>query len=84
MGIMFAIVMVLLHNEGENLPEEVLGSNVRLNNMRQVFQMILAYWVWLKKDMYWVHGNVVARKRACTAIMTRLQDLLRPWSHKAG
>jgi hypothetical protein len=31
------------------LLEEALGSNKRLNNMCQAFQMMLAYWVWIKK-----------------------------------
>ncbi|WP_288992708.1 hypothetical protein [uncultured Marinobacter sp.] len=42
-GIMFTIVIVSLQDEGKILFEEVLGSNRRLNDMRQVFQMMLAY-----------------------------------------
>jgi hypothetical protein len=45
---MFTIVVVLLQDEGELL-KEVLGRNIHLNDMRQVFQMIFACWVWLKQ-----------------------------------
>jgi hypothetical protein len=41
---MFTIVVVLLQDEGELL-KEVLGRNIHLNDMRQVFQMIFACWV---------------------------------------
>ncbi len=41
-GIMFTIVTVSLQDEGKVLLEEVLGSNQGLNDMRQVFQMMLA------------------------------------------
>jgi hypothetical protein len=83
-GIMFTIVTVSLQDKGKMLLEEVLGSNKHLNNIRQVFQMMLAYWVWLKKETYWVHGNVVSCEGAHTAIRTMLQDLLRLWPHKVG
>jgi hypothetical protein len=54
----------------------VLGSNARPNNMRQVFQMMLAYWVWLKKETNWVRGDVLSCEGARTAIQTMLQELL--------
>jgi hypothetical protein len=60
-SIMFIIVTVSLQDEGKNLFEDVLGSNVHLNDMRQVLQMMLAYWAWLKKETYWVHGDVLSR-----------------------
>jgi hypothetical protein len=45
-GIMFTtIVTVSLQDEGKSLFEDVLGNNEHLNDMRQVFQMMLAYWV---------------------------------------
>jgi hypothetical protein len=42
-GIMFTIVTVSLQDKGKSLFEDVLGSNECLNDMRQVFQMMLAY-----------------------------------------
>jgi hypothetical protein len=59
-GIMLTIVAVLLQDKGEILLEEVLGGNACLNGMHQGFQMMLAYWVWLKKETYWVHEDIIA------------------------
>ena len=83
-GIMFTIVIVSLQDAGKILLEEVLGSNERLNDMRQVFQMMLAYWVWLKKESYWVRGDHVARDGARTAISTMLRDLASFWPRTKG
>jgi hypothetical protein len=58
-GVMFTIVILSLQDKGKSLFEEVLGSNARLNDMRQVFQMMLAYWVWLGKETYEVRGDVL-------------------------
>jgi hypothetical protein len=74
-SIMFTILTVSLHDKGKSLFEDVLGSNARLNDMRQVFQMMLAYWVWLKKETHWVRGDVLSREGARTAIRTMLRDL---------
>jgi hypothetical protein len=52
-GIMCTIVVLSLQDDGFELLEEVLGSTKRVAQMRQVFQMMLCYWVWLKKDKYW-------------------------------
>jgi hypothetical protein len=44
-GIMLtSIVTVSLQDNGKILLEEVSGSNALLNDMREVFQMMLAYW----------------------------------------
>ena len=83
-GIMFTIVTVSLQDEGISLFEDVLGSNARLNDMRQVFQMMLAYWVWLKKETYWVPGDVLSREGARTAIRTMLRDLNQLWPRSSG
>jgi hypothetical protein len=76
---MFTIVTVSLQDEGISLFENVLGSNERLNDVRQVFQMMLAYWVWLKKETYWVRVDVLSREGAHTAIRTMLRDLNQLW-----
>jgi hypothetical protein len=44
-GIIFTVITVSLQDEGKSLFEDVLGSNARLNDMREIFQMMLAYWV---------------------------------------
>jgi hypothetical protein len=83
-GIMFTIVTVSLQDKGISLFEDVLGSNERLNDMRQVFQMMLANWVWLKKETYWVRGDVLSHEGACTAIRTMLRDLNQLWPRSSG
>jgi hypothetical protein len=83
-SIMFTIVTVSLQDEGKSLFEDVLGSKERLNDIGQVFQMMLAYWVWLKKETYWVHGDVLSREGARTAIRTMLRDLQQLWPHSSG
>jgi hypothetical protein len=68
-----------------SLFEDVLGSNERLNDMRQLFQMMLAYWVWLKKETYWVCcGDVLSCEGARTAIRTMLRDLQQLWPGSSG
>jgi hypothetical protein len=49
-GIMLTIVAITLQDDGAELFVEVLGSSARVAQMHQVFQMMLCYWVWLKKD----------------------------------
>jgi hypothetical protein len=68
-GIMFTIVTVSLQVNRKILLEEVLGSNARFNDVCQVFQMmLLAYWVWLRKETHWVCGDVLSCEGTCTAI----------------
>jgi hypothetical protein len=83
-GILFTIITVSLQDKGKSLFEDVLGSNARLNDMLQVFQMMLAYWVWLKKETYWVRGDVLSHEGARTAIWTMLRELQHLWPRSAG
>jgi hypothetical protein len=39
-AIMFTIITVSLQDKGKHLFEELFGSNERLNNMRQAFQIM--------------------------------------------
>jgi hypothetical protein len=52
-GIMFTLAVVSLQEEGAKFFTLVLGSSQRVNEMRQLFQMLLSYWIWLKRDSYW-------------------------------
>jgi hypothetical protein len=52
-GIMMTLVVITLTDDGVKFFTEVLGSKKHVAQMRQVFQMILSYWMWLKKAMYW-------------------------------
>jgi hypothetical protein len=83
-GIMFTIVVVSLREEGIKFFTKVLGSPQRLNEMRQVFQMLLLYWVWLKRDSYWKRGDKDAREAARKAIRVMLRELIRLWPRVRG
>ena len=48
-GIMFTIVIISLQDDGIEYFENVLGHLRKVNDMRECFQMILCYWMWLKK-----------------------------------
>ncbi len=83
-GIMFTLVVVSLQEEGSKFFTLVLGSSQRVNEMRQVFQMLLSYWVWLKRDSYWKRGNKDAKESARTAIRVMLRELIRLWPRVRG
>ena len=52
--------------------------------MREVFQMLLSYLVWLKRDTYWKRGDKVAQKAAQTAIRVMLQKIMQLWPRPGG
>jgi hypothetical protein len=83
-GIMFTLVVVSLQEEGSKFFTLVLGSSQSVNEMRQVFQMLLSYWVWLKRDSYWKRGNKDAKESAQTAICVMLRELIRLWPRVRG
>ena len=62
----------------------VLGSAQKLNDMRQVFQMLLSYWVWLKRDTYWKRGDKTAKEAARKAIRVMLGQLIKLWPREEG
>jgi hypothetical protein len=90
-GILLTIVIVSLTDEGISLFEEVFrpvgsktGDTERLNNMRYVLSMMLAYWSWLKQEYYWECGDRVEQKRAETVIQTMLEELIKFWPRGEG
>jgi hypothetical protein len=83
-GIMFTLVAVSLQEEGSKFFTLVLGSSQRINEMRQVSQMLLSYWFWLKRDSYWKRGNKDAKESARTAIRVILRELIRLWPRVPG
>ena len=83
-GIMFTIVVLTLQDDGLQLFTKVFKSAKRVSQMRQVFQMMLCYWVWLKKDKYWKRGDKVAKHIARVAIRTMLVELMKLWPRDSG
>ena len=84
-GIMLTIVVLTLQHDGLALFTAVFnGSTARVSQMHQVFQMMLCYWMWLKKDMYWKRGDKVAKEAARKAIQTMLHELMVLWPRTTG
>jgi hypothetical protein len=81
---MFTLVVVSLQEESFKFFTLVLGSSQRVNEMRQVFQMLLSYWVWLKRDSYWKRRNKDAKESARTDIRVMLRELIRLWPRLRG
>jgi hypothetical protein len=83
-SMMFTIIIVSLQEGGIKFFTLVLGSPKWLNEMRQVFQMLLSYWVWLKRDKYCKPGNKNAKESAQKAISVMLRELMRCWPRVCG
>jgi hypothetical protein len=82
-GIMFTVVILSLTDKGAAFFDKILGSD-KANKMRYVFQQMLCYWVWLKKEFYWKIGDTVAKEAARTAIQTMLSQLVELWPRERG
>jgi hypothetical protein len=82
-GIMFAIIVLSITDKGAHFFDQVLGPD-KANQMRYVFQQLLCYWVWLKKEFYWKVGDTAAKEAACTAIQTMLSQLVQLWPRERG
>ena len=52
--------------------------------MRECFQMILCYWMWLKKDTYWKVGDNRTQLQATTAIRKMLSRIIALWPRTEG
>jgi hypothetical protein len=50
-----------------------------MNEMRQVFQMPLSYWVWLKRAFYWKGWDKHAKEEVQKAICVMLCELMHLW-----
>ena len=46
------MVILSLTDKGAHYFEQVLGAT-KANQMHYVFQQLLCYWVWLKKEFHW-------------------------------
>jgi len=82
-GILTTITVVALTEEGSQFFTRVLGEE-KMKAMVVVFQMMLAYWMWLKKTEYWQRGDTVEHHRAKSAIRTMLQNLTSLWERENG
>ncbi len=84
-GKMFAITAVALTVEGrdfftENLP----GGLAMWKKMVYVFQQILCYWAWLKKDTYWMANDLDGCASATRSIKIMMRQLQVLWPRENG
>jgi hypothetical protein len=77
------VVVLSMTTKGRHFFDSTLGA-VKAQNLRYVFQQLLCYWVWLKKDFYWKAGDVQAKEAARTAIQTMLAQLVQLWPREQG
>ena len=80
---MFTIIVLSLTNKGAHFFDTVLGVE-RANKMRYVFQQLLCYWVWLKKEYYWKVGDTAGKEAARSAIQKMLVQLVQLWPRERG
>ena len=52
-GIMFTIIVLGMTKPGKDFFESAFGNTTIYCNMMECFQMILCYWMWLKKPSFW-------------------------------
>lgn len=82
-GEMLSLVVLSLTTEGERLFLEAISKD-ELKNMQEVFQMILCYWAWLKKETYWIQGDSDAKNAARLSICTMLDRIRGVWPRQSG
>ena len=81
---MLTIVVLTLQDDGYSFFTQVFDLSAQVAQMRQVFQMMLSYWVWLKKDTYWKRGDKAAKQLARVAIQSMLYELMKLWPREKG
>ncbi len=84
-GVMFTIVVFSLIKTGRNYLQVTVdkGGN-EVSKMREAFQMLLCYWMWLKKPEYWERGDAVAKANALRAVRTMLHRILMLYPREVG
>src|SRR5687768_14261965 len=74
-GILFAFILAAQTNEGRNLLMEHNKTASIYGDMIQVFEMLLCYWAWLKKEEYWHRNDSAGFQTAKTAIWVLVNRL---------
>jgi len=83
-GIMLTIVVLSLTTQGTEYFNNVLKDNLKRRNMQEVFQMMLCYWMWLKKDTYWQLGDLNQKETYKDSIRLMLRRLNELWPRMKG
>ena len=84
MGILFAFVLAAQTNDGRMLLLKHDKTAPIYGNMIQVFEMLLCYWAWLKKDEYWHINDFEALQTAKDAIWVLTSGLKTLIPHTTG
>jgi hypothetical protein len=85
-GMMLAIVIAGLTKDGRNLfkSEKSRVGTAMYSNMLESFEMLLAFWAWLKKDNYWDCGDLNAMQEAEDATCKLMSQMLKIWPRDKG
>ena len=75
MGILFSFLIAAQTNEGYRLLHKQAQIATKYGDTIEVFEMLLCYWAWLKKDEYWNKLDVVAKETAKQAVWTLINRL---------
>ena len=83
-GIMFTVVIISLREDGQLFFERVFGHANIVRDMRECFQMLLCYWMWLKKREYWRRHDRATMIAATIAIRQMLSKIITLWPRSTG
>ena len=83
-GVMFTIVVIGITKKGEEFFIDVFKDLRKWRDMLQCFQMLLCYWMWLKKDTYWKCNSTRETRLAKEAIRTMLKKIKQLWPRFTG
>jgi hypothetical protein len=83
-GKFFAIAMLSNTLPGQEYFTEVLGDANAWRDMNEIFQMLLCYWAWLKRDTYWAMGDKDTEYDVLEAIRTMIHKLTTLWPRATG
>ena len=83
-GKFFAVAMLSNTEPGKSYFIDVLGSTQRWKDMNDVFETLLCYWAWLKKDTFWRQNDKAAEEAALQAIHAMVNKLMDLWPRATG
>jgi hypothetical protein len=81
---MFTVVVFSLTDNGDAYFHKLFDGPKQLNKMRSVFQMLLCYWAWLRKDYYWQRDDHSALQQAKQAIRKLMAAIVDLWPRTNG
>jgi hypothetical protein len=83
-GKFFAVAVLSDTQAGKEFFSEAFGSETKWQDMNEVFQMLLCYWAWLKRETFWPLHDTEAETAALTAIQVMITRLTRLWPRTDG